>query len=208
MPMRWAPSLARACAVAIIAAAIAGCTPGGQFDPTTLMSNDVFDSKKPLKGTREPVFPNGVPGIETGVPPDLVKGYQPPPEQADNADASAVPPTRAAEKPKLRPSLRPVVARAPAPRHQPSAAPPTRISVGPPEKPAAPQQESTVQSMWPTPEPAPQQTAPPPQATGASSMWPAPPSAAPAQTSTRAAQPSQQSQSMWPSPPTAPPASQ
>jgi hypothetical protein len=77
--MRWVRLLARAGAAVVIAAEIAGCTPGGQFDPTTLLANDVFDTKKPLKGAREPVFPNGVPGIETGVPPDLVKGYQAPP---------------------------------------------------------------------------------------------------------------------------------
>lgn len=206
--MRWAPLLARAGTAAVIAAAIAGCTPGGQFDPTVILSNNVFDSKKALKGTREPVFPNGVPGIETGVPPDLVKGYQPPPEQADNADASAAPAAAAAEnpKPRLRPKPKPVVARAPAPSSQPPEAPPTRISVGPAGKPAAPQQESTVQSMWPTPEP--QQTAAPPQAAGPSSMWPAPPSAPPSQPSARPAQSSQQSQSTWPSPPPAPPSSQ
>jgi hypothetical protein len=202
MPMRWAPLLARLGAVAVVASAIAGCTPGGQFDPTVLLSNNVFDTKKSLKGTREPVFPNGVPGIETGVPPDLVKGYQPPPEQADNADASAAPAAAEAEKPKpkLRPKPRPAVARAPAPSSS------SRISIGPAGKPAALKQESTVQSMWPTPEP--QQTAAPPQAAGSSSMWPAPPSAAPSQPSARPAQSSQPSQSVWPSPPSAPPPSQ
>ncbi len=61
---------------------MAACTKGGQFDPTVLLDNDMFDNKKPLTGQREPVFPDGVPGISTGIPADLYKGYQPPPEQA------------------------------------------------------------------------------------------------------------------------------
>ena len=67
---------------------LAACTPGGQFDPTTLIANDMFDTKKKLQGQREPVFPNGVPGTNSGVPPDLVKGYQPPPENTA-ADTNA-----------------------------------------------------------------------------------------------------------------------
>src|ERR1700722_11231991 len=74
---------------------IAGCTKGGQFDPTEMFSSDVFDSKKKLTGEREPLFPNGVPGTTTGVPPDLVKGYQAPPDQAD-ASATTPPPAGSA----------------------------------------------------------------------------------------------------------------
>src|SRR5258707_9722528 len=39
---------------------------------------DVFDSKKKLAGERKPVFPEGVPGVAAGVPPELVKGYREP----------------------------------------------------------------------------------------------------------------------------------
>ena len=67
---------------------LAACTPGGQFDPTEVFNSDMFDSKTKLKGQREPLFPDGVPGTTTGVPADLVKGYQPPPDQTD-ADAAA-----------------------------------------------------------------------------------------------------------------------
>src|SRR6516225_2864648 len=82
-----------------LALMIAGCTKGGQFDPTELFNSDMFDTKKKLKGERVPVFPEGVPGATTGVPPDLVKGYQAPPEPAD-ADAAVpgpTPPAAAAE---------------------------------------------------------------------------------------------------------------
>src|SRR6185295_10068509 len=37
-------------------------------------------SKTPLKGERRSVFDSGVPGVPQGVPPELVKGYQPPAE--------------------------------------------------------------------------------------------------------------------------------
>src|SRR4029077_20644976 len=84
----------RVASVLALALLIAGCTKGGQFDPTELLSSDVFDSKKKLKGERAPVFPAGVPGATTGVPQDLVKGYQARPEQPD-PDAAVPGPTPA-----------------------------------------------------------------------------------------------------------------
>src|SRR5262245_36429937 len=58
---------------------LAGCE---SFDPLDkLQELDIMGSSKtPLKGERRPVFPEGVPGVPQGVPPDMVKGYQPPPE--------------------------------------------------------------------------------------------------------------------------------
>ena len=91
----WAAAL---CGGGIV---LGSCTPGGQFDPTELLANDVFDSKKKIQGERAPLFPNGVPGAETGVPPDLMKGYQAPAEQAAPITPDAAPkPAAAAEKPK------------------------------------------------------------------------------------------------------------
>ena len=82
MPARRFPSLLGAASVVVLVLVLGACTPGGQFDPTEALSTDIFSTKKKLQGEREPLFPQGVPGTETGVPPDLVKGYQPPPEQA------------------------------------------------------------------------------------------------------------------------------
>ena len=56
------------------ASLLAACTKGGQFDPTTLLDNDMFDNKKPLAGQREPVFPGGVPGVSNGIPAGPVQG--------------------------------------------------------------------------------------------------------------------------------------
>jgi hypothetical protein len=171
---RRSPLLVRAGSAAALVLALAGCTPGGQFDPTTLFANDTFDTKTKLKGDRQPVFPNGVPGTSSGVPQDLVKGYQPPPDQA--ADANA--PDAAAEeaaKNKPKPKPKPKVARAPA---QPPAQPPRRINIGPSPNqaaPAAPQgaaPQQSQQSAFPPPPP----TAPAQQAAPTvESRWPDPP---------------------------------
>jgi len=167
---RHASLLVRAGSAAVLVLAIAGCTPGGQFDPTTLFANDMFDTKTKLKGDREPVFPNGVPGTNSGIPQDLVKGYQPPPDQAANApDAAAE--EAAKNKPKPKPT--PKVARAPA-------QPPRRINIGPgpgqaaPAAPqgAAPAPQQSEQSPFPPPPP----TAPAQQAAPTvESRWPDPP---------------------------------
>src|SRR5271155_4486665 len=77
-------SLVRLGSALAIVLALGACTKGGQFDPTEMFNSDVFDSKKKISGQREAVFPGGVPGTTTGVPADLVKGYQPPPDPADS----------------------------------------------------------------------------------------------------------------------------
>ncbi len=202
MSKRRTASLVRAGALLALAAMLAACTKGGQFDPTTLLDSDMFNTKKPLQGQREPVFPNGVPGATTGIPADLYKGYVPPPEQAADtgagAGAAAAPdngPTKlvADEKPKPKPKPKPKIARAPAKPH-------TTISVGLAKKPKpAPQRQAqqprAVQTVWPNPN----QTAQPAQ-----SPWPAPPPAA-WPSPQQAAQPAQ---TAWPNPTGAAPSAQ
>ena len=61
-----------------------------------------------------PVFPEGVPGVAQGVPPELVKGYQPPPETP--------PPVVAAKPEKSKPKPKKTVAVQRKPRPQPQAA--------------------------------------------------------------------------------------
>jgi hypothetical protein len=188
-------SLLRLGAILALASALAACTKGGQFDPTTLLDSDMFDSKKPLQGQRQPVFPNGVPGAATGIPPDLYKGYQPPPDQAADVGGAVTPvlpsaaepqksEAKAEPKPEPKPKPKPKLARAPA------APPRTEISVGLNKrpKPAAQEQAQPSQSVWP----APPSTA---QAQPSQSVWPTPP---PTGAPQQAAQPSQ---SIWPNPP-------
>jgi outer membrane biosynthesis protein TonB len=161
---------------------LGACTPGGQFDPTEVVSTDLFNTKKKLGGDREPLFPQGVPGAETGVPPDLVKGYQPPPEPVAAADADAAAKAAAtAEKPKPKPKPKPKVARAPAPTPQPqdpvwnqsaqSAAPPPARQPGQSAWPGPPPPQQPAQTNWPAPPGTQSSQAAP----GAQTNWPAPP---------------------------------
>src|SRR3984957_17303093 len=185
-----------ACAAALcgVGIVLGSCTPGGQFDSTELLSNDVFDSKKKIQGDREPLFPNGVPGAETGVPPDLMKGYQAPPEQAaavEPPNAAAKPVPAAAETPRPKPKPKPAVART-----SPPAAPgsqPGNAAWPAPQQPAAPQ------ANWPS---ASGVQSPPPAQTN----WPAPPSAqtnwpSPPPPAGQAQQGAQSGQPNWPNPP-------
>ena len=185
----WAAAV---CALGIV---LGSCTPGGQFDPTEMLSNDMFNTKKKIQGDREPLFPNGVPGAETGVPPDLMKGYQAPPEQAAAVETptTAAKPVPAADKPKPKPKPKPAIARASAPG-APSAAQPGNAAW------PAPQQQASPQTNWPSPsggQPSPPaQTNWPAPPASAQTNWPAPPPPA------GQAQPGAQSgQINWPNPP-------
>lgn len=203
MAFRYDSLLFRAAVGLGVLLPLAACTPGGQFDPTELFSSDVFDSKTKLKGDRVPLFPNGVPGATTGVPADLVKGYQPPPEPPET-DAAATPAAEPAKtQPKPKPKPKPKIAAEKRP-----ASTPTRIDIG--AKTGTSAQQAQPATAWPAaPQTAASQQAgqfarpaspstAPAQAGGASqSVWPAPPSTAGAQ---QAATPSQ---SIWPNPPAA-----
>src|SRR5580765_6026144 len=81
-----------------LSGALAGCGGGGManFDPSDLM--DFFDTKKKLPGDRKPVFPEGVPGLEQGVPKDLYKGARQQPLEEQNAAAAAPPPVEPKSK--------------------------------------------------------------------------------------------------------------
>ena len=93
--MRRRQCLIAACVLIAFSGALGGCSSGG-FDPTDLL--DFLDTKKKLPGERKPVFPDGVPGLEQGVPKDLYKGSR---QQIDdpNAQAAAAPPP---EEPKAK----------------------------------------------------------------------------------------------------------
>jgi hypothetical protein len=68
---------------------LAGCGGGGMsnWDPSDML--DFLDTKKKLPGKREPVFPDGVPGIEQGVPKDLYKSNVEQQHQQQPAAAAA-----------------------------------------------------------------------------------------------------------------------
>ncbi len=92
--MRRTPRLISAAVLIALGSALSGCGSTSGLDPTDLL--DFLDTKKPLPGERKPVFPEGVPGLEQGVPKHLYRG-------ANNEPAMAEPPPApaAAEEPKL-----------------------------------------------------------------------------------------------------------
>ncbi|GEC16957.1 hypothetical protein [Nitrobacter winogradskyi] len=144
---------------------LAGCGGGGlnNWDPTDMLN--FLDTKKKMPGNRQPVFPNGVPGIEQGVPKDLYKGdvglqqeqAAAPPDESEltrrqgaadsssrRATAADAPTAAAPRKPK-----RLVHRRATSlPKEE---APPTRQAEPPP--PAAPPSEPAAASPFPAPLP-------------------------------------------------------
>jgi hypothetical protein len=89
--MRRPQRLIAATVLIALCSALAGCGSMGNFDPSDLL--DFLDTKKKLPGERKPVFPDGVPGLEQGVPKELYKGSREQQIQDPNAQAAAVAPT-------------------------------------------------------------------------------------------------------------------
>src|SRR5271170_6284495 len=119
----------------------------------SLDSLQLFETKTKLPGERKEVFPEGVPGVTPGVPPEMVKGYRepvetpPPPvlvEQPQAAEAKPKPKPKphtiqAAAKPQPAPVAQ---AAAPAPAPAGGAAP------WPSQQQQQPQQQP--QAAWPS----------------------------------------------------------
>jgi hypothetical protein len=99
--MRRSQRLIAAAVLIALTGALAGCSGGGisSFDPSDML--DFLDTKKKLQGERKPVFPEGVPGLEQGVPKSLYKGASQQEIDQQNAAALAPPPQpQPQEKPK------------------------------------------------------------------------------------------------------------
>ena len=88
--MRGSQRLIALSVLIALAGALGGCSGGlANFDPSDLL--DFMDTKKKLPGERKPVFPEGVPGLEQGVPKDLYKGSRQEQIDQQNAAAAAAP---------------------------------------------------------------------------------------------------------------------
>src|SRR6267154_3904584 len=84
--MRRPQRLIAAVILIALSSALAGCGSMGNFDPSDLL--DFLNTKKKLPGERKAVFPEGVPGLEQGVPKDLYRGARQ--QQTDDPNAQAV----------------------------------------------------------------------------------------------------------------------
>jgi len=189
--MRRSQRLIAAAVAIALSGLLAGCSTGiSSFDPSDLL--DFLDTKKKLPGERKPVFPDGVPGLEQGVPKELYKGSRQ--EQIDQQNAAAA---AAAEAPSPEP--------APAQKGKRSAKgkgkPPATAGTEPAAAPAAtaaapdavPEEEAGTAAAPPAPKPKKivrkRTTAPPPDQTAQPAAQPANP-----------ANPSQQSAAPFPAP--------
>jgi hypothetical protein len=157
--------LIAAAVVVALSGALAGCSSSiTNWDPTDLL--DFLDTKKKLPGQRKPVFPEGVPGLEQGVPKELYKGAA---QQQDAPAVAAVQPEepkpqKAANKRKGKPpaGVAPAqdAAQAPAPAGE-----------------AAPEEEGSTAAAPPAPKPKKivrrRTTAPPPDAAAPQAAQPA-----------------------------------
>lgn len=165
-----------------LAGALAGCSTGmSSFDPTDMF--DFLDTKKKLPGERKPVFPEGVPGLEQGVPKDLYKDNveRQQIQQQDAVAAPTVAPEPAAPKAKSSTRSR-TRTRATAPAAPSAASEPA----------AAPSEEGSTAAAPPAPKPAKRTvrhrstTAPPPDAVTPAQPAPAAQPQPPAQPSSSA----------------------
>jgi len=131
------------------------------FDIDKLTDFEIFNSKKKLPGDRKPVFPEGVPGVSQGVPEELKKGYQVPPDTAQTGEAQAAQGQQSAqaqsasEEPatKPKPKKQAKVAK-PKPQPQPESEQQdqTQPQAQRTSSPAQPQQQpSQQQTLWPSP---------------------------------------------------------
>jgi len=170
--MRGSQRLIALSVLIALAGALGGCSGGlANFDPSDLL--DWMDTKKKLPGERKPVFPEGVPGLEQGVPKDLYKGSRQ--EQIDQQNAAAAaaplepPPGSKAAKSKSKSKQAAVQ---PAAAADPDATPAEENSVAaapPPPKQKIVRRRTTA----PPPDPQPQQQSQPAQ-TQQQSAFPAP----------------------------------
>jgi hypothetical protein len=87
--MRRSQRLIAAAVLISLSGVLAGCSDSlgklSDWDPTDML--DFLDTKKKIPGERKPVFPEGVPGLEQGVPKQLYKGSAQ--EQIDQQNAQA-----------------------------------------------------------------------------------------------------------------------
>ena len=162
-----------------LAPVLAGCE---NFDMDSL---DVFhlNEKKKLPGERKELFPNGVPGVSQGIPPEYLKGNQPPADASLTpdvpADAAApgdktAAPAPAAKTAAIEPAAEPKLKPKRKPKPRTATRQPKAVTV----QPVAQGQGGDQQPLPPWPSTAPQQPAP----STATAPWP---SAPPPATSSR-----------------------
>ena len=154
--MRPSQRLIAAAVLIALSSALAGCSSLYSWDPSDLL--DFMDTKKKLPGERKPVFPDGVPGLEQGVPKDLYKGNVEQQQQDQAAQAAAAAAAPPPEEPKSKQAAKSKG------KHKPPATASTA-----PDPDAAPEEDGSTAAAPPPPKPQKivrkRTTAPPPDQT-------------------------------------------
>ena len=97
--MRRSQRLIAAAVLISLSGVLAGCSDSlSNWDPTDML--DFLDTKKKIPGERKPVFPEGVPGLEQGVPKQMYKGSAQ--EQIDQQNAQVAAASAPAAAPKSK----------------------------------------------------------------------------------------------------------
>src|ERR1041385_7393518 len=110
--MRRLQRLIAAAVVIALSGVLAGCSSSlTNWEPSDLL--DFLDTKKTLRGERKPVFPEGVPGLEQGVPKELYRSNVEQRQQQEAAAAAAAA-AQTVEQPKPQKSAKKGKARQPA----------------------------------------------------------------------------------------------
>jgi hypothetical protein len=161
---------------------LAGCSDSldklTSWDPTDYL--DFLDTKKKIPGERKPVSPDGVPGLEQGVPKQLYKGSAQERIDQQNAQAAAAasaPPAGASKSKQAKSKSKPpataenaapeedgsTAAAPPAPKpkkivRERTTAPPPDQQTAQPAQQTAPPAQSSQQSAAPFPAPMPSGT--------------------------------------------------
>ena len=119
--MRPVQRLVSAAVLIALSSALTGCGSMTGWDPSDLL--DFLDTKKKLPGERKPVFPEGVTGLQQGVPKELYKGNVEQEQRDEAARAAAAAAAPPAAEPKGRKSRSRANVNVGAVRSEPVAAP-------------------------------------------------------------------------------------
>ncbi len=133
-----------------LAPVLVGCE---SFDMDKL---DVFglNEKKKLPGERKELFPQGVPGVSQGIPPEYIKGNQPPPDTAQTLPVEPEKPATAGKPAKKTVAVQPADEPKPKPKRKPKPQKPAQPAAQdqqPPQQAQSPGQgQSTSSAPWPS----------------------------------------------------------
>jgi hypothetical protein len=174
-------------ALASVGLVASGCSTTS--DVVESLQNTVQDfnpfgtAKKPLPGERRAVFPEGVPGVEQGIPPHLMQGQQQIPDPNAPAVIAAPPEPPAVERPQR---AKPRPTRTAQPRPAPPADDADAAAQPPPRRPAQARRQPPAavpppasETAWPSPAQQPPAATqwPAPASQPAATVWPDPPKA-------------------------------